>query len=64
MNVQPGDLLHGNLHGVQTIPFEIADKIPDAANRIVQYKQRIAKLCSSGTFALDRCCNAAKDGKR
>jgi 4-hydroxy-4-methyl-2-oxoglutarate aldolase len=60
MEVQAGELLHGDLHGVQTIPFEIAGRIPDAASRIVQYKQRIADLCRSGTFTLDRFRSAAK----
>jgi len=64
MNVQPRDLMHGDLHGVQTVPIEIAGKIPDAASQIVQYKQRIAKLCYSGTFTLDRFRSAAKDHKQ
>jgi regulator of RNase E activity RraA len=63
MNVQPGDLLHGDLHGVLTISLEIAGKIPDAAKKITQYKQRIAKLCRSGTFSLDRFCSFAEDEK-
>ena len=64
MNVQAGDLLHGDLHGVQTIPIDIADRIPDAAKQILQYKQRIAKLCRSGTFTLDRFRSIAKAGKQ
>ena len=64
MNVQAGDLMHGDLHGVQTVPIEIAGRIPEAASQIVQYKQRIAKLCRSGTFTLDRFRSAAKDHKQ
>ena len=36
MKVRAGDLLHGDVHGVQTIPLEIADKIPHAAEQIVR----------------------------
>ena len=28
MQVRPGDLLHGDRHGVQTVPIEIAQNIP------------------------------------
>jgi 4-hydroxy-4-methyl-2-oxoglutarate aldolase len=64
MKVQPGDLLHGDLHGVQTIPIEIADKIPNAAAEILQYKRRVAELCRSGSFTLDGYRSAAKDRKQ
>ena len=33
MEVRPGDLLHGDRHGVQTIPLEIAPKIPAVARK-------------------------------
>jgi 4-hydroxy-4-methyl-2-oxoglutarate aldolase len=53
MKVEPGDVLHGDLHGVQTIPREIAEQIPAAASQIMQYKHRIIELCRSGRFSLD-----------
>jgi regulator of RNase E activity RraA len=34
MHVRPGDLLHGDRHGVQTVPFEIAQRIPSVAQRL------------------------------
>ena len=34
MEVRPGDLIHGDVHGVQTIPLEIADKIPAVAREM------------------------------
>lgn len=53
MKVQPGDILHGDLHGVQTLPLEIAADIPRAASHIVKYKHRIIDLCRSGKFTLE-----------
>ena len=35
LKIQSGDLLHGDLHGVQSIPLAIADKIPLAAAEII-----------------------------
>lgn len=54
MKVQAGDLLHGDVHGVQTIPLEIADKISYAAEQIVRNKERVVALCRSQEFTLDK----------
>ena len=54
MTVQAGDLLHGDVHGVQTIPLEIADKISYAAEQIVRNKERVVALCRSQEFTLDK----------
>src|ERR1700676_3703274 len=34
MQVRPGDLLHGDRHGIQTVPIEIAQKIPAVAQQM------------------------------
>ena len=34
LKIQSGDLLHGDLHGVQSIPLDIAARIPPVAARI------------------------------
>jgi len=61
MAVETGDLLHGDSHGVQTVPLAIADKLPDVADRITQQKQRLVALCHSPTFSLQRLRSAVKD---
>ena len=52
MEVQPGDLIHGDEHGVQTIPFEIADKIPGVAREMGEQESRIIQLCRSTDFTV------------
>jgi len=61
MKVKPGDLLHGDSHGVQTVPAEIAEKIPDVADRITGQKQRLVTLCHSPAFSLEKLRAAVKD---
>jgi regulator of RNase E activity RraA len=34
LEVRPGDLLHGDQHGVTSVPIEIADQLPDAIRKI------------------------------
>ena len=41
LKIQSGDLLHGDLHGVQSIPLDIAGKIPPVAAEIVARDQAI-----------------------
>jgi regulator of RNase E activity RraA len=48
------DLLHGDLHGIQSIPLEIAARIPPAAARIAARKQELIALCQSPDFSLER----------
>jgi 4-hydroxy-4-methyl-2-oxoglutarate aldolase len=63
MQVKAGDLLHGDAHGVLTLPLEIAGKIPEAAGQIVRNKQRVVALCHSREFTLDKIRDAVKEWK-
>jgi 4-hydroxy-4-methyl-2-oxoglutarate aldolase len=66
MQVRPGDLLHGDRHGVQTIPIEIAQKIPAVAKKMLDDELEIIKLCQSDAFTLEtlRDAVAALSAKR
>jgi 4-hydroxy-4-methyl-2-oxoglutarate aldolase len=68
LKVSPGDLVQGDVHGVQTIPLEIAGKIPDRAEEILKRRQYFIGLCRSADFSLERLRAAMeqlgeKDGK-
>jgi regulator of RNase E activity RraA len=54
MQVRPGDLLHGDRHGVQTVPIEIAQKIRAVAQRMYAEEREIIELCQSGAFTLEK----------
>lgn len=58
LEVRPGDLVYGDRHGVQTIPLEIAGKIPAVARRIAQEEQEIIKVCRSADFNLKKLRDA------
>ena len=61
MKVQPGDLIHGDRHGVQTVPLEIADKVPGAAREIRQRRQDLVGLRRSAGFTMDKLRQAIRD---
>lgn len=53
MQVRPGDLLHGDKHGVLTVPVDVADKVPAVAARLSGEERQLIEFCRSGHFSLD-----------
>lgn len=54
LRIRPGDLLHGDRHGLQTIPIEIAGRIPEAAAQLRAREQSIIDLCNPDSFSLEK----------
>lgn len=54
LKIQPGDLLHGDLHGVQLVPLDLVARLPEAAARIVEKEKALIALCRSADFSLDK----------
>lgn len=53
LRIAPGDLLHGDQHGVVQIPVDVADKIPAAVARIREREREIVKYCHSANFSVE-----------
>lgn len=54
LEVRPGDLLHGDRHGLLNVPKEIAPEIPAVAVRLQQAEQRVIDFCRSREFSVDK----------
>jgi len=54
LKVQSGDLLHGDVHGVQAIPLDIAGQVPAVAARIAAKEEALIALCRSPEFSLEK----------
>ena len=54
MEVRSGDVLHGDRHGVQTVPFQIAPGIPAVAKRMKDEEQEIIRLSQSSDFSVEK----------
>ncbi len=63
LKIQTADLLHGDLHGVQCIPADIAERIPAVAAQIAAREQALIDLCRSPEFSLEKL-RAAVTGER
>jgi 4-hydroxy-4-methyl-2-oxoglutarate aldolase len=53
LRIRPGDLVHGDRYGVQTIPMRIASQIPAVAARLDEKERRIIEYCRSAQFTLE-----------
>jgi regulator of RNase E activity RraA len=54
LKIKSGDLLHGDMHGVQCIPIDIAARVPAAASKITRREQEVVALCRSSEFSLKK----------
>jgi 4-hydroxy-4-methyl-2-oxoglutarate aldolase len=61
MLVHSGDLLHGDQHGLLTIPAEIASQVPAAAQQEREKQQRVIDVCRSKSFLVEKLRQALKD---
>ncbi len=60
LSVHSGDLLHGDLHGVQFIPLKLAGRIPAAAAGIAAKHRAIIDVCRSPEFSLEKLREAVR----
>jgi 4-hydroxy-4-methyl-2-oxoglutarate aldolase len=63
LEIQPGDLIHADRNGVQTIPLEIASEVPDMARRIQARRRKLIDLCRSNDFAPGLLRKAIKESE-
>jgi len=61
LKIKPGDLIHGDRHGVVLIPPEIAAEVPEAAAEIQKRRQYFIGLCRSGDFSLESLRGAMEE---
>ena len=51
LRIAPGDLLHGDRHGVLRIPREVASELPETIARVRAREREILDLCRSENFS-------------
>lgn len=53
LTVRPGDLLHGDKHGVTNIPLDLATRIPDGVKTVDTMERQIINYSQSSEFTVD-----------
>jgi 4-hydroxy-4-methyl-2-oxoglutarate aldolase len=54
LTLSPGDLVHGDRHGVHTIPLAVASDVPAMAATILEKEDELRQFCKSPEFSLQR----------
>jgi regulator of RNase E activity RraA len=53
LHVASGDVVHGDRHGLLTVPAQIVGAVPEAALRRLNTQRAVEALCQSHDFSLD-----------
>jgi 4-hydroxy-4-methyl-2-oxoglutarate aldolase len=61
LRIHSGDLLHGDLHGVQLVPPEFATKLPEIATQVLREEQTFIQVCLDGNFSIERLAKAIRE---
>lgn len=54
LKVRTGDLLHGDIHGVLSLPKNIAADLPAAAEKIAAHERKIVAACRAPDLSLEQ----------
>lgn len=58
--IRPGDLLHGDRHGIVKVPLDLVDPLPDAIQAHEEIERRVIGVCRSPGFSLEAYAAAWK----
>jgi regulator of RNase E activity RraA len=61
LTIKPGDLIHGDRHGILTVPPEIGDQLPAVANQILEKEKHVIELSKRRGVSLDELGEALRD---
>jgi 4-hydroxy-4-methyl-2-oxoglutarate aldolase len=53
LRIASGDLLHGDLHGLQSIPADIAGQLSEVAQEVMSSEHEFFRMCLSKGFSVD-----------
>jgi regulator of RNase E activity RraA len=59
LTVHPGDLLHGDRHGVVLVPTQVASQVPDAVRAVEAEERRFIDFLQSPTFTAEKLIQSA-----
>jgi 4-hydroxy-4-methyl-2-oxoglutarate aldolase len=64
LKIEHGDLLHGDLHGVQKIPLEAVNDLPRLVDEIRAHERQLIHLCEQPDFSIDKLIAALRTRER
>jgi 4-hydroxy-4-methyl-2-oxoglutarate aldolase len=62
LEIHPGDILHGDRHGLLVVPPKLVPQIPTVAERLRQAENHVIDFCRSAEFSVERLQQMLKQG--
>ncbi len=53
LKIKPGDILHGDRHGVLSVPYDLVERLPAVAEQIRADEKELFKLTDSPEFSVE-----------
>jgi regulator of RNase E activity RraA len=60
LTIKPGDLIHGDRHGILTVPPEIGEQLPAVARQIMEKENHVIELSKKRGVSLDELGEALR----
>ena len=60
LKIQPGELLHGDEHGIISVPLSIAAEVPAATTRVIEAERRVIEIANSPDSTLENLRDAVQ----
>ncbi len=64
LKIRSGDLIHGDRHGIQIIPPEIAAGIPAEVEKLETEERELIQYCQSARFSLEGLAKLLERGRK
>jgi 4-hydroxy-4-methyl-2-oxoglutarate aldolase len=61
LTIKPGDLIHGDRHGILTVPPGIVDQLPAVARQLIEKENHVIALSKKRGVSLDELGDALRD---
>lgn len=62
VTVRPGDVIHGDQHGVVKVPLSLVADLPSAIEAHEAHERRIIELCRSSEFSVEALARLMRSG--
>jgi 4-hydroxy-4-methyl-2-oxoglutarate aldolase len=53
LKIRPGDILHGDRHGILSVPYDLVERLPAVAEQIRSEEKELFKLTESPEFSVE-----------
>ena len=61
LKIQPGDLIHGDRHGIINVPPEVAPRFPAVAAQIAEKKRQVIELLQKPGVSYEELGRAVRE---